>query len=206
VRTNLRAADAMYRSIPPRIVFSTPIDSTTLTTGTVQLWRGTTLVSGAVLRSDFAGIRAEFRPDSLLAVQTEYHLVVTQQIRDVNGMALDSAVTVSFTTGSTPPATGLRFAAVTAGVYHTCAVTAAGAAYCWGTNGNGELGLGHLNPGRTTAVPVVGGLSFAAVDAGLGRTCGITADGAAYCWGETRGPAGVGSTTTQPSPAPRRVA
>jgi len=207
---------AIVRTNPPRggrdvplnttivIVFSTPIDSTTLTTGTVQLWRGTTPVSGAVLRSDFAGIRAEFRPDSLLTVQTEYHLVVTQQIRDVNGIPVDSAVTVSFTTGSTPPATGLSFAAVTAGFYHTCGVTTAGAAYCWGTNGNGELGLGNLNPGRLTAVPVVGGLSFVAVDAGGARTCGITADGAAYCWGENlQGRLGVGTTTDfQQSPAP----
>jgi len=83
------------------IVFSTPIDATTLTTESVQLWRGATLVAGTVRFSDPEHLRAEFRPDSLLAGQTAYRLVVTPGIRDVNGVALASQLDGEFTTGDT---------------------------------------------------------------------------------------------------------
>ena len=48
---------------------------------------------------------------------------------------------------------GLTFAAVTAGTDHTCGVTTAGAAYCWGANDSGQLGDGTMID-RLSPVPV----------------------------------------------------
>jgi len=78
---------------------------------------------------------------------------------------------------------GLTFAMVSAGSGHTCGVTTAGAAYCWGTGDGGRLGNGSTD-GQITPVAVSGGLVFASVNAGINHSCGVTTAGAAYCWGQ----------------------
>jgi alpha-tubulin suppressor-like RCC1 family protein len=77
---------------------------------------------------------------------------------------------------------GLAFASLTAGGYHTCGVTAGGAAYCWGRNAYGQLGDSSTTDHRVP-VAVAGGLAFAGLTAGEERTCGLTSAGTAYCWG-----------------------
>src|SRR5207247_2072870 len=95
---------------------------------------------------------------------------------------------------------GVSFAAVSAGGgFHTCGVMATGAAYCWGSNGFGQLGDGaptNMDNSTNVPVPVAGGLSFAAVRHGHDHTCRVTTAGATYCWGRgsmlTAGLAGPG--------------
>lgn len=103
---------------------------------------------------------------------------------------------------------GLTFAAVSGGIGHTCGLTTTGAAYCWGLNFTGQLGVGTTtsevcsnNPCSTTPVAVAGGLTFIAISAGASHTCGITAAGSAYCWGaNTDGQLGDGTVTQRTSP------
>ncbi len=78
---------------------------------------------------------------------------------------------------------GLTFTAVSAGFTHTCAITAQGAAYCWGLNIYGQLGAGSTVDSAPTPVQVAGGLSFSQLSAGDAFTCGLTGVGGAYCWG-----------------------
>src|SRR5206468_2470484 len=213
----LRAAEVVrrgrrpvvVRTSPPRggrdvplnanivIVFSTPISTTTLTTASVTLWHGTTPLAGTVRFADDADLRAEFHADTLLTPETQYQLVVTTAILDVNGLALDSNVTVPFTTGTIAPATNLVFASVSGGYNHTCGLTTTGAAYCWGDGFYGQRGDGDTaTVYPQTPVPVAGGLTFAAVSAGGNASCGVTTTGVAYCWGmNAHGQLGVGTST-----------
>lgn len=101
--------------------------------------------------------------------------------------------------------TPIAFNSVTAGYMHTCGLTASGAAFCWGDNSRGQLGTG--GPSVDLPAPVAGGLTFTALSAGLDSsrsassqlagalrssfTCGLSAGGAAYCWGAGIGAAGV---------------
>ena len=107
----------------------------------------------------------------------------------------------------TPVTGGLTFATVSGGTYHSCGVTPAGAAWCWGHNHYGRLGDGsYVNQDQTSPQAVVGGLTFAAVSTGGTHTCGVTTGAAAYCWGADRyGQLGDGVADTLVHPAPEAV-
>ncbi|HJU74247.1 MAG TPA: hypothetical protein VJ717_10915, partial [Gemmatimonadaceae bacterium] len=72
---------------------------------------------------------------------------------------------------------------ITVGGAHTCALTAAGVAYCWGDNGLGQLGIGQRIELAKSATKVATNHAFVSLVAGGLHTCGLTAAGEAYCWG-----------------------
>jgi alpha-tubulin suppressor-like RCC1 family protein len=123
---------------------------------------------------------------------------------------------------------GLNFRAVSVGPYHSCGVTTTDRAYCWGGDRFGEIGDGPAYDTckysganalrcRKTPTLVAGGYRFRQVDAGGGlgpgedavgtdggRTCGVTTDGRAFCWGDgSHGQLGNGTRSMVDSP--RRV-
>lgn len=115
------------------------------------------------------------------------------------GQAGSAAVAVTAT---------VTFSSVAAGGAHTCALTASGAAYCWGSGGSDQLGASAPAPcsgiGACSLVPltVTGGLSFKQVVGGGAHTCALTSDGSAYCWGgNASGQLGDNSTTARTTPA-----
>ncbi len=76
-------------------------------------------------------------------------------------------------------------AAITAGYLHTCALTASGAASCWGYNSNGQLGNNSITDSHVP-VPVNGlGSGEMAIVSGPSavHTCALTSQGFVLCWG-----------------------
>jgi alpha-tubulin suppressor-like RCC1 family protein len=100
--------------------------------------------------------------------------------------------------------TGSRhFRLVRAGYSHTCGITSAAEAFCWGEDGSGQLGDGTTNSaGRATPVRVLGGLLWLQLSGGGEHTCGITQSNLVYCWGlNDHGQLGTGNVTRRLKPA-----
>jgi alpha-tubulin suppressor-like RCC1 family protein len=83
--------------------------------------------------------------------------------------------------------TGRRLTRISAGLFHTCALTRAGAAYCWGSGYVGELGTGSIAdssvPVAVYAGGVLAGTRLSRISAADTHTCATDRAGAAYCWG-----------------------
>lgn len=112
------------------------------------------------------------------------------------GTGSNAATTVS---SPSPVAGGFKFVSISAGGTQTCGIATSGAALCWGGNFFGSIGNGITNaPGGfqasgsgapvVTPTPVVSNPGFVAIYAGRDNSvytpsCGLTANGQAYCWG-----------------------
>jgi len=93
-------------SVRPTIVFSEPIDSNRLTSESVKLITGGTRVGGSPQASAAGPWAVEFAPADALAPATAYELVIGE-VHDLEGMALETPMTVSFTTLARPAGTGI---------------------------------------------------------------------------------------------------
>lgn len=92
-----------------------------------------------------------------------------------------------------PVSGSLTFKAIVAGGGHTCGLAPSGQAYCWGENSSGELGDGTTTASSTPVAVTQAGVTFTKIAAGLDGTCGLTALGQAYCWGDnSSGQLGIG--------------
>jgi alpha-tubulin suppressor-like RCC1 family protein len=90
-----------------------------------------------------------------------------------------------------PVSGGLTFTKISAGARHTCALTTAGAVYCWGRGQDLQLGRGPPTgsnsdsgtPQLVTAGELPAGVTFTTISSGVRHSCAVGSDGAAYCWG-----------------------
>ncbi len=99
-----------------------------------------------------------------------------------------------------PP--GVTFSELCAGVNFSCALDAAGAAWCWGSNSSGQLGTGDpWGASIPMAVAMTPGVSFVAIGCGNYHTCALDSVGRISCWGSNAyGTLGDGTQVAKDTP------
>jgi len=109
VRTNpAKGRTDVALNVQVLVVFSEPVDISTVTSSSVTLLKDGSAVPGHVqVAAD--GLSAEFVPDSPLQSETSYTLVIKESIHDLDGDALADASTVSFLTVAPVPGGQLAF-------------------------------------------------------------------------------------------------
>jgi alpha-tubulin suppressor-like RCC1 family protein/pimeloyl-ACP methyl ester carboxylesterase len=119
-------------------------------------------------------------------------------IRSSAPFVTNSPRTISVTfTLSAAPASGTLMA----GSGHVCTLTASSAAYCWGANGNGQIGNGTSGNHLLSPTRVLGGQVFVQLVGGDNHSCGRTVTNTVYCWGiNHRGQLGDGTNTDRSTP------
>ena len=120
----------------------------------------------------------------------------------LNALIARAAGTSDLSTTFVATTMQLRFTSLAQSGYNaTCALTADGAAYCWGSDIHGQLGIDrpvdHVNPERILPTPVSGNLRFSEISLSGGSACGLAITGAAFCWGGSED-----GSSTQPAAVP----
>ncbi len=84
--------------------------------------------------------------------------------------------------------------------YHTCALAADGAAWCWGSNNHGQVGDGTKED-RAVPMRVEAPEPFRDVSVFYDTTCATSTTGKVWCWGRNdQGQLGDGTTTDRTGP------
>ena len=92
---------------------------------------------------------------------------------------------------------------LSAGSYHTCAITSQRNVECWGDNWQGQLGEGtYQSRNSPTSVLLDEGSSTISLSSGSLHTCAGLNNGSVYCWGfNAYGQIGLGSINSINSPS-----
>jgi alpha-tubulin suppressor-like RCC1 family protein/signal transduction histidine kinase len=87
----------------------------------------------------------------------------------------------------------------------TCVIASDSNAYCWGLNGNGQLGNGSTTnanvPVAVNRTGVLSGVSLESISVGYYSVCSVSTVGQVYCWGRnTSGELGNNTKTSSSNP------
>ena len=122
-----------------------------------------------------------------------------------NNTITSSSVPVAVYTGGA--LAGVTLTQITANGATACALSVAGAAFCWGAGGSGQLGNGTTTAAQSTAVAVTTsgtllGVILTQIVTGGTSTCALSVAGTAFCWGA--GAAASWETARPPPPRAQR--
>jgi hypothetical protein len=123
-----------------------------------------------------------------------------------NGATATSKVPVAVTASGV--LAGATVTQIDVGGAYACALSAAGAVYCWGDNTYGELGNATTTSSNVPVAVTTGGAVVAAeISVGGISACALSSAGAAYCWGDdSQGEIGTNTAaTTTPQSTPAAV-
>ena len=84
---------------------------------------------------------------------------------------------------------------------HTCAVLDDDTVWCWGRNGDGQLGVGDNTTTNALTVPVANLENVQSLSVGIAHNCALLKNATLRCWGEnSHGSLGVGDITNRATP------
>lgn len=178
-----------------------------LSAAVAELRTSGALTSGQAnaLQAHLASVRKEILEQDYCTAAVQLAAFRTQVQNFVGDEVLTEEQAETLLGGATDVLEGYpHFVSVSAGYAHTCALSESGGAWCWGSNGSGELGDGTTTS-RSSPTPVAPGLTFVSIIAGERHTCGLTTAGDAWCWGGAAvggGGFGLGDGTTTFSKVP----
>jgi alpha-tubulin suppressor-like RCC1 family protein len=119
-----------------------------------------------------------------------------------NGGPKPVTVTSGALTATVTTAGFIVFEQITAGGRSACATDQGGVLYCWGFNGDAQLGIGEGPAGSgpvyafPQAVAIIGNQTFGQVNGGRYHNCAVTFSHVGYCWGDNNnGQIGIGTNT-----------
>ncbi len=116
------------------------------------------------------------------------------------GDGMFNSSTVPVASLSPVGAPGVLYDRLAMGTRHGCAL-AGTAAYCWGANGDGQLGIAAVSQAGRVSIPTLLPGAWSALALASHHTCGIHSDGSLACWGgNPYGELGDGTATRQVVP------
>ena len=181
--------------LPITATFSEALSAASLNASSFTLPGPNGVISGTV--SLTAGNVANFTPSTPLSFATTYQARLTTAIRDISNNPLASDVVWSFNTGKK----------IALGAEYGCVRFDDGQLKCWGSNSDGQLGLGNTNNRgddageMASALPAVSlGASRTAIEIAAGgyHMCARLDNNQVKCWGQNvYGQLGLGNTSAR---------
>jgi len=163
------------------------VDDTFSLIATVRDSQGQTLVRAVNWSVDDSSVAEVLSTGVLIALDSGHTMVRAT----VDGLVDSTLIRV----------TSIVYASISSGAAHSCAVGNNARVYCWGSDGQGQLGVAPPVLERTAATAIAAGGVFVAVAAGDAHACGADRNFEMHCWGANDvGQLGLGGTSAPQLP------